>query len=86
MANSEKKVSTELIKFATLLAIIGRTSRQAVYDLMRRDETFPRPVRIPGGQIVWRRSEVMDWIDSLPRAEFIGVDAVSARQLSQGAA
>lgn len=86
MANSDKKVSTELIKFATLLAIIGRTSRQAVYDLMRRDETFPRPVRYPGGQILWRRSEVMVWIDSLPRAEFIGVDAVSARHLSQGAA
>lgn len=86
MKSREKTVSTELIKFATLLAIIGRTSRQAVYDLMRRDESFPRPIRVPGGQIVWRQSEVMAWIDSLPRAEFDGVDAVSKRQLSRVAA
>lgn len=86
MDSREKRAAAELITFATLLVLIGRTSRQTVYDLMRRDSGFPRPIRIPGGQLQWRRAEVMAWIDSLPRAEFIGVDAVSARHLSQGAA
>ena len=63
MANSEKKVSTELIKFATLLAIIGRNYRQPLYDLMRRDETFTTPVLIPAEQNVSPRTELKDWID-----------------------
>lgn len=86
MNSKRKNESAELITFANLLVVIGRSSRQTVYDLMRRDSGFPRPIRIPGGQLQWRRAEVMAWIDSLPRAEFIGVDAVSARQLPQVAA
>ena len=72
---------TELLTVSTLITLLGRKSRQYAYDLLNRDATFPRPVRTPGGQILWRRNEVMAWIDALPRAEFIGIDAVTRRNL-----
>ena len=33
-----------------------------------RDGTFPRPLRLGAKSIGWRREEVLEWVDSLPRA------------------
>ena len=33
----------EVLTFNALLTILGRRSRQSIYDLMRRDPSFPRP-------------------------------------------
>ena len=71
--------AAELLTVSALLILLGRRSRQYVYDLLNRDSTFPRPVRTPGGQILWRHREVIAWIDALPRAEFSGLDAVTRR-------
>ena len=78
--------TAELITIAALLVILGRRSRQYVYDLMKRDDTFPKPVRTPGGQIVWRLREVVEWIEALPRAEFVGLDAVTRREQGRASA
>ena len=40
--------------------------RNAVYRLMERND-FPRPVRFNARMIRWRRSELQEYIDSLPR-------------------
>ena len=33
-----------------------------------RDGTFPRPLRLGPQSIGWRRAEVLEWLESLPRA------------------
>src|SRR4029079_7583635 len=36
----------EVLSFSALLILLGRRSRQSVYDLMRRDASFPKPRQI----------------------------------------
>ena len=76
------KITTpELLTFAALLVLTGRSSRQSIYDLMARDSTFPRPVQVGSKfSIAWRRGEVMAWINALPRAEQDGLNAIERRQ------
>ena len=39
-------VQPEVLTFSALLTLLGRRSRQSIYDLMRRDPSFPRPRQI----------------------------------------
>ena len=74
-------VQPEVLTFSALLTVLGRRSRQSVYDLMRRDASFPRPRQIGSEfSIGWLRSEVMEWLASRPRAELNGLDAVERRR------
>lgn len=59
----------ELLPITGVLVLVGRKSRQAIRDLMKRDPTFPRPVQLPGSYKAWRRAELMAWIEKLPRVE-----------------
>jgi predicted DNA-binding transcriptional regulator AlpA len=34
---------SEVLTFNSLLALLSRRSRQSIYNLMRRDPSFPRP-------------------------------------------
>jgi predicted DNA-binding transcriptional regulator AlpA len=55
----------EILTFSALLAMLGRKSRQSVYDLMHRDPTFPKPRQIGSEfSVGWLRSEVMEWLRS----------------------
>ena len=76
---------SEVLTFNALLTLLGRRSRQSIYDLMRRDPTFPRPRQI-GSQfsVGWLRSEVMEWLNARPLVEFNGLDAVERRRRSRG--
>lgn len=76
----------EVLTFNALLTILGRRSRQSIYDLMRRDPSFPRPRQIGSEfSVGWLRGEVMEWLNSRPRAEFNGLDAVQRRRINRGA-
>jgi len=67
--------------FSALLTLLGRRSRQSIYDLMRRDPSFPRPRQIGSVfSIGWLRTEVMEWIVSRPKVELDGMDAVERRR------
>lgn len=71
----------ELLTFSALLNMLGRRSRQSVYDLMRRDPSFPKPRQF-GSQfsVGWLRAEVMEWLRALPAANLDGLDAVQRRR------
>jgi predicted DNA-binding transcriptional regulator AlpA len=62
-------------------ALLNR-SRAWLYHQERRDPSFPRKVRIPGGRFTTarRRSELITWIDSLARVEQDGIDVVTKRK------
>ena len=71
----------EVLTFNTLLTILGRRSRQSIYDLMRRDLSFPRPRQLGSEfSIGWLRVEVMQWLNSRPLVELNGLDAVERRR------
>lgn len=40
----------------------------SIYKEMGRG-TFPRPVKIAARAVAWRREEIMQWIESLQKAE-----------------
>jgi len=74
-------IQPEVLTFSVVLTILGRRSRQSIYDLMRRDPSFPRPRQIGSEfSIGWLRSEVMEWLNSRPKAELNGLDAVERRR------
>ena len=76
---------TEVLTFNALLALLGRRSRQSIYDLMRRDPTFPRPRQIGSEfSVGWLRGEVMDWLHTRPPVELNGLDAVERRRRARG--
>lgn len=51
---------SEVLTFSALLMLLGRRSRQSIYDLMRRDPSFPRPRQLGSEfSIGWLRAEVM---------------------------
>ena len=79
-------VQPEVLTFGVLLTLLGRRSRQSIYDLMRRDQSFPRPRQIGSEfSIGWLRGEVMEWLNSRPQAELNGLDAVQRRRRARGA-
>ncbi len=79
--NDGPKGEPEVLTFNALLSLLGRRSRQSIYDLMRRDTSFPRPRQIGSEfSIGWLRPEVMEWLRSRPRAELNGLDALQRRK------
>ena len=76
---------SEVLTFNALLALLGRRSRQSIYDLMRRDPTFPKPRQIGSEfSVGWLRGEVMDWLQARPPVELNGLDAVERRRRAAG--
>lgn len=76
---------SEVLTFNALLTLLGRRSRQSIYDLMRRDPTFPRPRQIGTEfSVGWLRTEIMEWLTARPPVEFNGLDAVERRRRSRG--
>ena len=83
-ANGNDRES-EVLTFSALLVLLGRRSRQSIYDLMRRDPSFPRPRQIGSEfSIGWLRAEVMQWLHSRPLVELNGLDAVERRRRALG--
>ena len=74
MSNADhiKEVSavdrTAIIRFAKVRELTGLSGRSTFWR-WERDGKFPRRVALPGGGCGWKLSEVLDWIDNLPRRE-----------------
>lgn len=61
----EQHAPESLISFAEVQRQLGGCCRQTIYNLLARDPKFPRPVKLTRYQM-WRRSEVDEFIRSLP--------------------
>ena len=46
---------------------LTQISRSAIYAKMSKG-TFPRPYDVGDGSVRWRKTEVEEWIEKLPRA------------------
>ena len=79
------RTESEVLTFNALLSMLGRRSRQSIYDLMKRDPSFPRPRQIGSEFAVgWPRGEVMEWLNARPPVELNGLDAVERRRRAGG--
>lgn len=80
--NTQAKLNEpEVLTFNSLLALLNRRSRQSIYDLMRRDPTFPRPRQIGSEfSIGWLRGEIFEWLNTRPPVELNGLDAIERRK------
>lgn len=81
MSNQANRNEPEVLTFNSLLALLNRRSRQSIYDLMRRDPSFPRPRQIGSEfSIGWLRGEVFEWLNTRPPVELNGLDAIERRK------
>lgn len=59
-----------LIRFPELLRLLGYKSHESIYNLTRRDPSFPRPRNLGGVSVAWVRSEVEEWIATRPAPDW----------------
>lgn len=57
----------QILRLQQLRARLG-ISRSSVYELLRGDHTFPRPVRLGKRVVGWIDDEIDEWLKSRPRA------------------
>ena len=56
----------ELMSFGQVRSLLEYKTRKSLYDLMERDRTFPKPLRLGGASPRsqrWRRDAVFAWLD-----------------------
>ena len=57
-----------LLTFTDVQESLGGCCRQTVYNLLRRDPAFPRPVKLHRRPL-WRKSDIDAFIEALPTTE-----------------
>ena len=48
-----------------------KLSRSSIYRLLANDPTFPKPYRLVGRVLAWRRDEIEAWANARTRVEWI---------------
>lgn len=56
-----------LLPLKQVMRLTGLKSRTSIYNLIQRDGTFPRPVKLGTRGTRFRQSELQQWMDRLPR-------------------
>lgn len=49
-----------------VLVVLGLKSDSALYRAIKEDD-LPKPIRVGGRASRWRKSDILDWIDSRPQ-------------------
>ena len=62
-----------MLRLGEVMRLTG-LSKTTIYRRYR-DGTFPRPLKLGPQSIGWRRGEILEWIESLPRAGTAAGDA-----------
>ena len=65
----ETNMSDSLLTYAEVLKLTGIRSRSTIFERVQRGE-FPAPLKISPGYVRFRESEILTWIDSLPRQRY----------------
>lgn len=87
MSKTQTAPEPELVDLAGLRVLMGGRSRQWIYDQLRRDPAFPRPLKLNAFTNAWRLREIRDYLDALPRLELSGLSGPDQRRAAaQGGA
>lgn len=57
--------------------------RTTLYNLLDKDPTFPRPVKLTKKAIAWPQNEILEWIEEKKRNHRAFVKEPSAAQLDE---
>jgi predicted DNA-binding transcriptional regulator AlpA len=68
-----------LVPIGRVRALFGDRSRKWVYDQLRKNPSFPKPVQLGAHTVAWRLSELREFIAHLPRVEFSGLSGAEQR-------
>ena len=79
METKQSETNPELISFAAAEKLLSK-SRSWIHQRIRTDPEFPKPIQIGPHSVAFKRSELIVWIDSLPRAIPDGLSAVERRK------
>ncbi len=60
-------VETRIVRMAEVMRLTG-LSKSTIHRRYRAG-TFPRPLRLGPQSIGWLREELVEWLESLPRAD-----------------
>ena len=55
-----------LLDRKAVLGILGLKADSALYRAIK-ESNFPKPLRVGGRASRWRKSDILDWIDSRPQ-------------------
>lgn len=58
-----------LLTCSEVMQLVGIKSRTTIWRRIQ-NKSFPEPVDIGAGRIRWRQSEIVNWIDALPRRRY----------------
>lgn len=68
-----------LVSIGQVRTMFCGCSRTWVYDKLRKDPAFPRPLKLGDYTIAWRLSELREYMAQLPRAELSGLSGPEQR-------
>ena len=79
METKQPDTIPELISFSAAELLLSK-SRSWIHHRIRTDPNFPKPIQIAAHSVAFKRSELIAWIDSLPRAIPDGLSAIERRK------
>lgn len=62
-------MSENLLTYAEVLKLTGIRSRSTIFERVQRGE-FPAPLKLSPGYVRFRESEILAWVESLPRQHY----------------
>ena len=62
-------MSENLLTYSEVLKLTGIRSRSTIFERVQRGE-FPAPLKLSPGYVRFRESEILAWIESLPRQHY----------------
>jgi predicted DNA-binding transcriptional regulator AlpA len=80
MPSDDLTLDAEVCSAKGVRALFGGKSHQWLYDQMRRDPKFPRPVQLSPYSVVWRVREIREYINALPRHQLSGLSGPDQRR------
>ena len=65
MSDTPTPPDDSLVTFADVQELLGGCARQTVYNLLKRNPAFPKPVQLTRRPL-WRKSDINAFIAGLP--------------------
>lgn len=78
-AKPQAAVEPELLGIKEVRILCGNRSTSWIYDRLRQDPAFPRPIKIARYTNAWYRRELLAYFESLPRLALSGLSGSDIR-------
>lgn len=66
----QREVVEQLLRKQTVQKMVANMSNSTLYYLIKKG-SFPRPVKLGVRSVAWKKSEIIEWINSRERSIFV---------------